>query len=136
LKFSGRIDVQKWCAAPANLEQQRVDEVVALVKAGAVPLPVASLGHSVDRNEVPCAPRDLSPDLHRVGGLLESLADVLANDPALVSKFGAELQNLDIAVQVIAALKATVTGDFELGDAAAKLAGLRRSADQALQRAG
>lgn len=136
LKFSGRIDVQKWCAVPTNVDQQRVDEVVALVKAGAVPLPVATLSHSDERDEVSSSAVDLSRDLQRVRGLLQSLGDILANDQGLVSRYGAELQNLDIATQVIAALDATVSGKAEIGDDGTKLAGLRRSADQALQRVG
>ena len=47
LKFSGAVVVQQWRTAPANAEQHRVDEVVSLVKAGAVPLPVAA--HSEPR---------------------------------------------------------------------------------------
>jgi hypothetical protein len=44
------------------------------------------------------------------------------------------MQNLDIAMQVIAAVQAIIAGhcDFEIDGA--KLQGLRRSADQALQR--
>jgi hypothetical protein len=135
LKFSGRIDVQRWCAFPANLEQQRVDEVVGLVKAGAVPLPVAALACPDDCND-PSDTSYLSRDLRRVSGLLDSLGDVLTSDPDLVSRYGAELQNLDIAVQVIAALEAALTGDVEVHNGGSKLAGLRRSAYQALQRAG
>ena len=41
LNFSGSVDVQQWRATPMNAEQQRIDEVVRLVKAGAVPLPAA-----------------------------------------------------------------------------------------------
>jgi hypothetical protein len=133
LKFSGRIDVDRWCAAPANSEQRRVDEVVRLVKAGAVPLPVARLGHSVDRNEVPDSPGAVSRDLKRVSDLLDSLGDALASDSDLVSRHGSALQNLDIATQVIVALDATITGE---GDpSGTKLVALRTIADQALQRA-
>jgi hypothetical protein len=136
LKFSGRVDTQRWCAPPANLEQQRVDEVARLVKAGAVPLPVAAFDRSNDRNEGPTDAR-FSADLRRVSALLDRLGDVLAGDPRLVSRFGPALQNLDIAMQVIAALEAIVTGHGDVDDDdGAKLAGLRRSADQALQRAG
>ena len=78
----------------------------------------------------------LSRDLERVSGLLDSLGDALTGDPDLVSRYGTELQNLDIAVQVIATLQAALSGDGELRDGGGKLANLRRSADQVLQRAG
>ena len=135
LKFSGSIDVQRWCAVPANLEQQRADEIVALVKAGAVPLPVPALRASEGCNEASNAAAQLSSDLQRVSGLLDSLGDTLTSDPDLVSRYGSELQNLDIAVQVIASLQAALTSDVALQDGG-KLANLRRGADQVLQRAG
>lgn len=136
MKFSGSIDVQKWCAAPVNVEQQRADEIVALVKAGAVPLPVPALRSSDGCDEGSTAAPQLSRDLERVSGLLDSLGDALTGDPDLVSRYGTELQNLDIAVQVIATLQAALSGDGELRDGGGKLANLRRSADQVLQRAG
>lgn len=136
LKFSGSIDVQKWCAPPANVEQQRTDEIVALVKAGAVPLPVPALRSPDGCDEGPTAAAQLSRDLERVSGLLDSLGDALTSDPDLVSRYGTELQNLDIAVQVIATLQAALSGDDELRDGGGKLANLRRSADQVLQHAG
>jgi hypothetical protein len=131
LKFSGSVDVQQWRAVPSNSEQQRVDEVVRLVKAGAVPLPVPPLSQSSAANSDTNA--DLSGDLQRASELLDNLGAVLAGDLDIVTRHGSALQNLDIAMQVIAAVQAIISGhsDFEID--AAKLQGLRRSADQALQ---
>lgn len=128
LRFSGRVDVQLWRAT--NIEQQRVDEVVRLVKAGAVPLPVSPLG---EPKPLPAQGRGalLAGDLRRVAELLDNLGGELAIDPDVVSRHGPMLQHLDIAMQVLAAVEEIVAGHE--GDAA-KLAGLRRSADQALQR--
>lgn len=124
VKFSSRVDVQQWRSAPTDSEQQRVDDVVRLVKAGAVPLPVATHGDGEsDRGE------HMAAGLMRVTKLLNDLSDVLAGDPDMVSRHGAALQNLDIAVQVIAAMQSIEAGRIhEVGDDL-KLAGVRGSAD-------
>lgn len=133
LRFSGSIDVQQWRAMPANREQQRVDEVVRLVKAGAVPLPVPPLVQGDRRDPAQDSRADLSGDLQRALVLLEKLGGVLAGDCDLVRRCGPALQNLDIAVQVIAAVQAMIIDRTAFDSDTAKLPALRRSADQALQ---
>jgi len=133
LKFSGSVDVQRWRAAPSNSEQERVDEVVRLVKAGAVPLPVPPLAHQNPKDAID-APNDFCEDLQRASQLLESLGASLSNDPAVVMSHAAALQNLDIAMQVLSAVRAVISGEADLEIEPMKLAGLRRSADQALRR--
>lgn len=132
LKFSGSIDVQRWRVAP-NLEQQRVDEVVRLVKAGAVPLPVPPLGQAPQRPEPAEWGTRLSQDLHSASELLEKLGEALAGDAHVVAAHGPALQNLDIALQVLAAVEAILDGDESADMDATKLRALRRSATQALQ---
>lgn len=133
IKFSGTVDVQQWRAVPKNGEQQRVDEVVRLVKAGAVPLPVTPLAYSRANEGGPESPPDLSEDLRRALALLDSLGRTLAGDTGIVARHGVALQNLDIAMQVISAVEAIVTGQSDPEIDATKLSGLRRSASQALQ---
>src|SRR5690348_9667122 len=135
LKFSGSVDVERWRAAPTNVEQQRVDDVVRLVKAGAVPLPVEPLGVQGRGGDTSNAAEEIAGDLRRVSELLDDLGEVLAGDPDLVSRHGTALQNLDIAMQVLDALQSTVACRNEQGYDSNKLAGLRRSADQALNSA-
>lgn len=132
LKFSELIDVPQWRAAPTNVEQQRVDEIVRLVKAGAVPLPVrrSSLTNPGDGVETNAA---ILGDLRRASELLGNLGEMLTSDPDIVARHGTALQNLDIAMQVIAAAKAVIAGQSDPEVGATKLEGLRRSADQALQ---
>jgi hypothetical protein len=129
LKFSGSIDVQQWRAAPANVEQQRIDEVVRLVKAGVAPLSVAPLAPLSERNDMPGSAAQLSAELRRISGLLEEVGEALANDPEVVTRHGPILQNVDIAMQVITAVEAIIIdhGDFEGGGA--KRMALRRRAD-------
>jgi hypothetical protein len=130
LKFSGTIDVQQWRAVPGNREQQRVDDVVRLVKAGAVPLPVPLLAEAGQAGD---PTGGVSADLRRAADLLDRLAEALAGDAEIVRRHAATLQNLDIALQVIAAVEAIVTGQSDPVIDSTKLSGLRRSADQALQ---
>ena len=130
LKFSGGIDVQRWRANPANTEQQRIDEIVRLVRAGAVPLPI-----NTPFSDLPTDIEGLSDDLQRASDLLERLGDRLAKDGIVVAQYPAELQNLDIALQVIAAVGAILSGENDLATSAVKFINLRKSADQALGRA-
>lgn len=135
LKFSGSVDVQKWRAAPNHAEQQRVDDVVRLVKAGAVPLPIPPLAHHPEQADVEGSGPDVSGDLNRVMELLESLGATLASDADVIERHGSALQSLDIATQVLAAVNHVVTGRGDRETDLTKLAALRRSADQALRRA-
>ncbi|HEV2594235.1 MAG TPA: hypothetical protein VGU01_03445 [Sphingomicrobium sp.] len=134
LKFSGSVDVQRWRAAPTNAEQQRVDDVVRLVKAGAVPLPIPPLAHQVNSTENDDSTTDLSGDLNRTSKLLESLGATLSSDRDVVARHGAALQSLDIAMQILAAVDAVIAGRADRDNDPSKLASLRRSADQALRR--
>lgn len=133
LKFSGSVDVQQWRSAQGNSDQQRVDEVVRLVKAGAVPLPIPSQSDTPmnrGRDELD----DLAGDLDRASELLDALGACLASDAGVVIRHAQALQNLDIAMQVIAAVRGVLAGDSDLEIDATKLPGLRRSAGQALRR--
>jgi hypothetical protein len=67
-----------------------------------------------------------------VSDLLEDLVEVLAGDAEVVARHGPALQNLDIAMQVLAAIDADSLADGDIQDPE-KLPGLRRSADQALR---
>ena len=127
LKFSGSVDPQAWRAAPTNTEQQRVDQVVRLVKAGAVPLPVPPLAQPSESSDFG---QDLSEDLRSVSELLNRLGEVLAGDIDVVTRHGTSLQHLDIALQVIGAVNAIIGGK---DSDSTKLVALRRSTEQALR---
>jgi hypothetical protein len=105
LRFERSIDVQQWRATPTNAEQQRIDDAVRLIKAGAITLPV---------NDPPCDRlndnESLTFDLQRASDLLAKLGDRLAKDCIVVAQYPAELQNLDIAMQVIDGVGAILAG--------------------------
>lgn len=131
LKFSGKVDVERWRCISTNVEQERVDEVVRLVKAGAVPLPVPQLGALNVATAVDPAGA-LSGDLRRVYHLLDKLGNALAAESEILMKHGETLQGIDISMQLVAALAAVVGKDNHGDCAALKLETLRNSADQAL----
>jgi hypothetical protein len=126
LHFTSPVLVREWMASPVNQQQQRVDHVVAAVKAGAAPF------------EVPAAPKaatraDAAEDLKRVSLVLEILGDALASDPAVVKEHGVHLQNLDIALQTLTVLAVTMqTDDPECAASAARLAELRTACTEAV----
>lgn len=131
LHFSTRIAVADWMANPVNREQQRVDHVVALVKAGAAPLAPRA---SVPAPQVAAGVDDVGEDLRRVSQLLGSLGNALANDPAIVIRHGIALQNLDIAMQTLIALAdAMQAGARTDGPGIARLNELRTSCAEALK---
>lgn len=135
VKFSGQVDLQRWRASPTNTDQERVDDVVRLVKAGVVPLPFPSLGQSGRPcSEIPEHGAALAGDLRRVCELLDKLGEDLANDSEVVMRHGRTLQGLDISVQLVAVIEALVAEDPQVDFGPAKLEALRRSADQALKR--
>lgn len=127
LKFSGGIDVSQWRRPVGNAEQRRVDDIVRLVKAGAVPLPV-----NVPPGDIPPGIDGPSADLRRAATLLGRLGDRLATDAIVVANYPAELQNLDVAIQMIEAVRLLLESREDLATDSEKFASLRRSADQAL----
>ena len=104
LQFSSPISIPNWMTNPLNPQQQRVDQVVVLVKAGTVPLEV-----SAQHNGITSALA--AEDLRRVSRLVEISGDALTSDPTIVMKHGIQLQNLDIAIQTLSVLAETIESD-------------------------
>ena len=127
LHFASPISVQDWMPSPVHRQQQRVDHVVAAVKAGARPPKVPA--------ELPVSTTsDAAQDLKQVSRLLEILSDALASDPAVVVKHGLQIQNLDIALQTLTVLAGTLRADDpDYAASLARLAELRISCAQALR---
>ena len=121
LEFAGTVSVKAWMAPPANGEQQRVDTLVAQLRAGTPPPPEPP--RAVVAPAVPA-------ELELVVRLLEQLGEALATDDHVLVKHGVQLQKIDIAVQMVNAIARTAEGQ---GGTGARLADLRTSAEQALR---
>lgn len=99
IRFSSRVPVTEWLATHTKTQQQRVDDIVALVKsAGSTPPP-----HHL------CPPEDRSPEvlaheLEMVIGLMQDMEDDLTTCGETLERHGMKLQNLDIAMQMLRAI--------------------------------
>ncbi len=104
LHFSSEVSVKDWLAAPTKVEQQRVDGIVALVKAGG-----ADLGREVTEEREPQSHEQLVKDLGVVVTLMQDLEDDLAASDETLERHAMKLQNLDIAMQMLRAVAVELT---------------------------
>lgn len=128
LRFTSEVFVKDWLAAPTKAQQQRVDDIVALVKAGAADL---SLG-SDDPHEAR-SHEQIVDDLAAVVRLMQDLGDDLAASEETLERHGMKLQNLDIAMQMMRAVASELTSGGASGSGSiARLKDLRVACAQAL----
>lgn len=99
LKFSYSVSVKDWLAAPSALEQQRVDQLVALVKAGSVPAMLRPELDSIDKGARPSD--SLGGDLELALEIIQKLGEELAASDDTLARHGDKLQYLDIAMQML-----------------------------------
>lgn len=126
LHFSSKVSVQDWMAAPGKLGQQRVDEIVALVKSGgAGPIKEATTEASRSHHQ-------LTEDLGEVVKLMQDLENDLSSSSATLERHGMKLQHLDIAMQMLRAVAAELTPAHGTSVSNAKLKDLRLACSQAL----
>ena len=127
LRFSSFVSVQHWLAAPANAEQRRIDDVVQLIKAGAIPLPVGGEPNPHVTSQ------QLGFDLKAACRLLDAHCDDVMNDESAIARYGERLQNLDIALQTIAVVADLLVGGSDERSTASRLENLRVSSRQAIE---
>lgn len=132
LRFSSLACVRDWLAPPTNAGQQRVDETVRLLKLGAVPMPQRSASASEPPSAVQSG--QFGQDLRRVGRLIQHLSQALSSDKDAVIRHAGELQNLDIALQMIAALADALESGASDGASALRLDSLRATCTAALHK--
>ena len=131
LRFASGLSVKAWLAAPAKAEQQRVDEIVALIKAGSMS-PAVDTASPVTAH-LPRTDLQIVDDLQAVMDLMQALEDDLASSPETVARHSAKLQNLDIAMQMVRAVaQELTTAQGGLSVNLAKLEDLRAACAQAL----
>lgn len=99
LHFDSPITIHHWLPrSAASSSQQRVDAVVARIRAGET-LDEDGLSTRVEW-ESDLAGR-ISEELNYVGRLLDGLGDALVDDPYVATRHSTKLQTLDIAIQIL-----------------------------------
>jgi len=132
LRFSSLACIRDWLAPPTNPGQQRVDEAVRVLKLGAVPMPhrSASLSETSRGNQS----ARFGQDLRQVGRLIQHLSQAISSDGDAVIRHAGELQNLDIALQTIAALADAIESGASDSASALRLDSLRATCAAALHK--
>lgn len=97
IKFNSAILVLDWLPrALAKSHQQRTDEAVQAAKLARQAHPISPANPDVRRFD-----RMSACDLRELKDALESLAEDLAADPAIIERHLAKLQTLDLVVQAL-----------------------------------
>ena len=104
--FSSEIVAKDWLAAPTKVQQNRVDYIVALVRAGG-----ADARLDFEATHTPRSHKQLVDDLGVVIVLLQDLEDYLATSDANSERHAMKLQNLDIGMQMLRAVGAELMPD-------------------------
>ncbi|MDQ3143787.1 MAG: PilZ domain-containing protein [Pseudomonadota bacterium] len=131
LRLDAAIIVADWMSNSANRHQGLIDKMVAEIKGGFASEPAP----------VPAAPPallavDLEGDIDRLRLLLEAVGDDLTGEPETLVRHATSLQNLDIAGQMLDALKGAVDSDSARSQGGyERLQSLRRSGDAVLRSA-
>lgn len=129
VRLYSTIAVTEWLANSANRQQGQIDRIVAEIKGGLAGSPAASAPS-------PMLPVDVREDIDLLRLLLEAMGDDLTGAPATLIRHAATLQHLDIAGQMLDALKQALDPDSERRRIGLmRLQSLRQSGDAVLKSA-
>lgn len=100
LRFESNVSVADWLpSGRAPAAQQRVDELVQQAQA-------SKIVHAAPADD-PLKPREVTAlELTRLRRAIESLAEDLAEDKAIMERYASKLQTLDLAAQALRKLAA------------------------------
>ena len=133
IRFNSLVAVGEWMSPTPNKAQKGVDDTVALLKAGA--LPISAARQSRAENESPIA-AELATELRQVSSMLDELGNELASDDHVLQNFGKQLQGLDLAQQTLELAAAILSnGCRSAADLASRLQSLSASRVQATKKA-
>lgn len=128
VRFSSEVSIKEWLAPANKVHQQRVDEMVALVKSGG-----ALLRGDTERSKGLRTPEQLVDDLQAVVMLIQDLENNLVASDETLQRHAMKIQNLDIAMQMLRAVSAELLPERDGGPARlARLEDLRVACAQAL----
>ena len=111
LEFSAPIDLSEWLAPASHAGQARVDEIFALLKAGAAP---AKPAESKASDEVKAS--TLENDLTLLRGLLKNLKDDLSRSSETLDLHSSKLPHLDRAAEILSDPKLLRQSPYQLVD--------------------
>ena len=133
IRFNSLIAVGEWMSPAPNKAQKGVDETVALLKAGA--LPISSARQSRPESESPIT-EELAVELRQISSMLGELGNELAEDEHVLQHFGKQLQVLDLAQQTLDLAGAILSnGCRSAADLESRLQSLSASRVQAMKKA-
>jgi len=112
VEFSSHIDPSKWLAPAAHAGQARVDEILAILKAGAEP-PRASEAEASRENSNSYS---LEDDLGLLRALLKNLNDELSGSSETLDRHSSKLAHLDQAMQLLSDPKLVRRSPYQLVD--------------------
>ncbi len=134
IRFNSLVAVSEWLSPTPNKVQNGVDDTVALLKAGALPMSAARQSRLNDQSPIT---EELAIELRQISSMLDDLGSQLAEDQGVLQKFGKQLQSLDLAQQTLE-LTATIlsNGCRSAPDYVSRLRSLSASRTQAMKKAG
>ena len=108
LRFNSEVCVGDWL--PPGKGQQRVDRVVHFVQRS-VGQPIPAVSPTGDPGPVIEPSKVLSAGVQCVSSVLKSLSEDLSNDDAMLAAHSDDLQQFDIALQMLSAISDVMSGE-------------------------
>lgn len=131
IRFNSLVAVGEWMSPTPNKAQKGVDDTVALLKAGALPISTARQSRPENESQIT---EELATELRQMSRMLDELGNELAGDEHVLRNFGKQLQGLDLAQQTLE-LAATILRNGCRADLASRLQSLSASRVQAMKKA-
>lgn len=132
VNFDVEVSIKDWLAGPAKVEQNRVDDIVSLIKAGRVMVQIDDAEPGID-SEARQSVEQSANDIKTVVNLIQDLEDDLASSAETLMRHEVKLQNLDIATQMLRAIAQQLScGPRDQPFSSASLNNLRAACGQAL----
>ena len=101
-----------------NLEQQRVDEIQAQIRAGRSFAPVAPVLNDEPADELEAKlPGRLAEEIAYVQQLIESIGDELIVEPVILQHHAGALQKFDAANQILSHISSILSASDRVGAA-------------------
>ena len=111
IQFDAPIDLADWAPGVARAGQMDVDRMVAQSRGQAVALAPPKLAEGAHNVEHANLIARIAEEIAFVSRKLEAVGNDLAEDPAVIIRHAAQLQDLDITIQVLGHLNRLLASD-------------------------